>query len=84
MTNASIAKFFSMLEYKAKRYDKQIIRIRPFFPSSQLCSSCGYIYSQAHDLSVRNWICPCCQAEHDRDENAAKNKYAEGMRIISQ
>ena len=30
-------------------------------------------------LAVRNWTCPYCQTDHDRDENAAKNILARAI-----
>lgn len=64
--------FINMLDYKAKWYGSQIIKIDRFYPSSKSCSSCGYILDDL-PLSVRNWSCPECGAEHDRDINAAQN-----------
>ena len=34
--------FINMLEYKAERYGKQIIKIDQWFPSSQICSHCQH------------------------------------------
>jgi len=49
------------------------LRLAPrFYPSSKLCSHCGY---KNVDLKLkdRSWECPDCHAIHDRDENAAIN-----------
>ena len=33
-------------------------------------------------LSVREWDCPKCNAQHDRDENAAINHLAAGLAVL--
>lgn len=43
-----------------------------FYPSSKLCSSCGYKHVDLK-LKDRTWTCPNCQVVHDRDQNAAIN-----------
>jgi putative transposase len=69
-------KFVNILAYKTN-----IVKIDRFFASSKTCSDCGYVY---HKLSLkeRYWYCPKCGVWHDRDENAAKNIYAEGFRVL--
>lgn len=66
------SEFVKLLMYKAERYDKNIVKIGRFEPSSKTCSSCGYI-KQDLTLSDREWICERCGSSHDRDVNAAKN-----------
>ena len=43
-----------------------------FYPSSKLCSDCGFKYKDLK-LSERFWTCSNCGSEHDRDKNAAIN-----------
>jgi putative transposase len=43
-----------------------------FYPSSKLCSACGYKHVDLK-LKDRTWTCPKCQIVHDRDQNAAIN-----------
>ena len=43
-----------------------------FYPSSKLCSECGY-KNKNLKLKERSWVCPKCKVIHDRDINAAKN-----------
>ena len=62
-------------------YGKTFIQVNQFFPSSQLCSCCGYKNPLVRDLSVKKWVCPNCQTEHDRDRNAAINILAEAHRL---
>ncbi len=73
--------FTIFLQYKLEELEKRLVRIDKFFASSQLCSVCGYQNPETKDLSVREWICPCCHTHHDRDTNAAVNIQNEGMRI---
>ena len=74
--------FLRMLDYKLHGRGKYLIRIDRWYPSSQLCSACGYRNPEVKDLSVRKWTCPVCGAMHDRDINAAVNIRNEGINII--
>jgi putative transposase len=69
----ALSEFLSKLEYKAEKHGKEVRYVGRFYPSSQLCSVCGYQNSMVKDLHVRKWVCPKCGTEHDRDRNAAKN-----------
>ena len=74
--------FINMLEYKAERYGKQVIKINQWFPSSQICSHCQY-NSGKKPLDIREWKCSNCQTKHDRDVNAAINIKNKGLEMIS-
>ena len=67
------SQFVSMLQYKCDWNGKRLIKIDRFYPSSQMCSECGYVNKQVRNLNVREWTCPNCGCHHDRDVNAAKN-----------
>ncbi len=83
--------FRRMLTYKADWNSKTIVLTDKWFPSSQLCSACSPRYGgttrggyrEKHDLSVRQWTCPCCHQHHDRDVNAAINIRDEGLRRLN-
>ncbi|MBR3177977.1 MAG: transposase [Clostridia bacterium] len=75
--------FTDFLKYKLEEQGKRLIRVDRYFPSSQICSCCGEKASVTKDLSVRRWRCSYCEAEHDRDINAAVNIRNEGIRMTS-
>lgn len=80
--DASFSTFCNMISYKAKEQSRQYIKISTFYPSSKLCHCCGYKY-KGLKLKERFWICPICNTQLDRDENAAINILNEGLKILS-
>jgi putative transposase len=83
ISDASLGEFARQLEYKSAWYGRRLARVNTFYPSSQLCGGCGYQNAGVKDLSVRQWTCPICGAEHDRDINAARNILKEGLRLLA-
>src|SRR5215467_9116459 len=79
--DAAHREIFWQIEYKARWWNRNFVFIGRWYPSSQLCSSCGYRHEEL-SLSDRIWKCPGCGVWHDRDHNAAKNVRDEGMRIL--
>lgn len=71
----------TFLEYKMKDRGKYLIKVDKFFPSSQLCSDCGFQNKAVKDVNIREWTCPNCGSHHDRDINAAINIRNEALRM---
>lgn len=80
IADVSWSEFVRQLEYKANWYEREIIKIDTWYPSSQICSNCGHKDGKKA-LSIREWTCPVCGAHHERDINAAINILNEGLRI---
>ncbi len=81
ISDCSWGMFVNFLDYKLSQEGKLLVEIDRFFPSSKTCSNCHYKIDKL-PLDVRNWTCFSCQTHHDRDENAAINIRAEGIRIL--
>jgi putative transposase len=78
--DAGWAEFVRQLEYKAQWYGREVVKIDRWYPSSRRCSDCGYT-AEKMPLNVRQWTCPECGANHDRDVNAARNILAAGRAV---
>ncbi|OBX65903.1 transposase [Moraxella lacunata] len=70
------------LIYKANQWGKSIKELDRFYPSSKTCSCCGVKLDEL-PLSVRNWTCPNCNTNHDRDINASINILNKADKILN-
>ena len=77
ISDCSWSTFISMLEYKCDN----LVKVDRWFASSQTCSECGHVNKDVKNLRIREWTCPECGANHNRDVNAAKNIEREGLSL---
>jgi putative transposase len=80
ISDASWGELIRQLRYKCHWYGRDLIKIDRWFPSSKRCGNCGHVVEKL-PLSVREWECPNCGTNHDRDINAAKNILAAGQAV---
>ena len=80
ISDASWGELVRQLEYKCDWYGRRFVKIDRWFPSSKRCGHCGHIVEKL-PLNVREWDCPKCGTNHDRDVNAAKNILADGLAV---
>ena len=79
-------KFRFQMEYKAKKFNKQLIIADRYYPSTQRCSSCGHIKkgddkitltgNVKHGTAHNEYVCYECGYKADRDMNAVNNLLA--------
>ncbi len=72
ISDLAFSEFVNILKYTATKFGVKVIEVDKYFASSQICHSCGFKNPSVKDLNVREWVCPQCGVEHDRDKNAAK------------
>jgi putative transposase len=82
ISDAGWGELVRQLEYKAKWYGRDLVKIDQWFPSSRRCGNCGHIV-EGLPLNIREWDCPKCGAHHDRDINAARNILAVGHTVTA-
>lgn len=72
ISDVGFGEFRRQMAYKAHLYGTTLVFADRWYPSSKLCSACGF-KNETLKLSDRSWVCSCCGATHDRDINAAIN-----------
>ena len=81
LSDAAFSTLRSLIEWKCKIKGKIYYKINTYYPSSQICSYCGYKNSKLNDLSIREYDCPKCGIHNDRDINASLNILFEGLKL---
>jgi putative transposase len=82
ISDAAWRQMRAMLEYKCQWYERDLVVIDRWYPSSKTCSACGRAAASL-PLGVREWECEFCGTRHDRDINAAINIRAAGLAVLA-
>ena len=72
ISNAQWYKSRQFLTHQCEKLGIELRLAPRFYPSSKLCSCCGYKNTELK-LKERTWTCPKCSVVHDRDKNASLN-----------
>lgn len=73
--------FLKKLEENAEKFGDIIVYADKYYPSSQICSSCGKIHSEMKDVTNRTLKCNCGNII-DRDHNSAINLLKFGEVVV--
>lgn len=71
------------LEYKSLWYNRELVFVSRWYPSSKTCCECGWKNDNL-TLKDREFICCKCGNVIDRDINASINIKNEGIRILKE
>lgn len=74
VADAGMSRLVTLCEYKADWRGREVIKVDPWFPSSQRCCLCHALHREMRNLKVREMVCDCGNVM-DRDRNAAVNIY---------
>ena len=77
--NSTMSDIIRRLKYKCKWLNKKLIQVNRYYASSQICSSCGNKNKIMKDIKIREYKCPKCGIEIERDINASINIMYEGI-----
>lgn len=79
-------RFRQLMEYKAEKFEKQLVIADKYYPSTQRCSACGHIKTgdekitlagnRKHGTQHAEYHCYECGYKGDRDYNAVLNLLA--------
>jgi putative transposase len=82
VSDSNFGEIRRQLDYKSKLYGTHLVMIDRFYPSSHMCSCCGW-KDEDLELADRVFVCLDCGYLADRDYNAAKNILHEALRTTA-
>ena len=80
--DASWSELTRQIQYKSEWNERTYHKVDRFYASSQICSNCNYKNNKTKNLSIRQWTCPECGTNHNRDINASINILNQGLKDL--
>ncbi len=74
VADAGMSRLVTLCEYKADWRGREVIKVDPWFPSSQRCCLCHALHREMRNLKAREMVCDCGNVM-GRDRDAALNIY---------
>ena len=74
--------FKRQLIYKANQWGKTVKEVDRFYSSSKTCHCCNHKVDEL-PLNIRNWQCPSCNTNHDRDINDSVNILNHATKVLT-
>ncbi|MEP6517567.1 RNA-guided endonuclease InsQ/TnpB family protein [Microcoleus vaginatus] len=81
ISDEDLGSFTNFLAYKLERKGGKLVEIDRGFFSSKLCFNCFHQMAEM-PLDMREWTCPHCATDRDREGNAGIKMKAEGIKIL--
>ena len=72
VSDLAFGEFVELLKFKCLKHNKVFSQVGQWTATTKPCSDCGS-HNENLSLSDRQWTCPECGSDHDRDVNAAIN-----------
>ena len=78
VSDLAFYQFVEILKYKCQKHKRLLKQVGQWTATTKPCSDCGF-HNETLTLSDRQWVCPECGSDHDRDINAAINILRAGI-----
>ena len=80
VSDLAFYQFVEILRYKCSKHKRLFKEINQWTATTKPCSACGF-HNENLTLKDRQWTCPECGSDHDRDINAAINILRAGIAV---
>ena len=80
VSDLAFYQFVEILKHKCRKHKRLLKQVGQWTATTKPCSDCGF-HNENLSLSDRQWRCPECGSDHDRDINAAINILRAGIAV---